>query len=126
MKVRDGYVSNSSSSSYIIGIAVIKPEFEKEAIEIAKKNVWLYDIEVGKDENIYVESFDCNYVSMFLESNKKALVFKGFGDVEENEDGEIISEPELEDFAQEIQDIFGKNYEYFDKIDYVMGAGFNG
>lgn len=126
MKVRDGYVSNSSSSSYIIGIAVIKPEFEKEAIEFAKNDVFLFDIEEGKDENTYVESFDCNYVSMFVENGKKALVFKGFGDVEENEDGEIISEPELEDFAQEIQDIFGKNREYFDKIDYVMGAGFNG
>jgi hypothetical protein len=126
MKVRDGYVSNSSSSSYIIGIAVIKPEFEKEVIEFAKNDVFLFDIEEGKGESTYVESFDCNYVSMFVETGKKALVFKGLGDVDENEDGEIISEPELEDFAQEIQDIFGKNREYFDKIDYIIGAGFNG
>lgn len=126
MKVRSGYVSNSSSSSYIIGIATIKLEFEKEAVEFAKNSVYLFDIEDGNDESMFVESFDYNYVSMYVEKGKKALIFKGFGDVETNEDGEIISEPELEDFQQEIQDIFGDKREYFDKVDYVIGAGFNG
>lgn len=38
MKIRSGFVSNSSSSSFIIGIGLVRPGKEKEVADIYGEN----------------------------------------------------------------------------------------
>ena len=126
MKIRSNYVSNSSSSSYIIGIGLIKKEFEKEVENFVKNSSsYLFEIRDGNNEIITVNSFDDDFVDKYASIGEKALVFYDVIYAETNEDGEIISDPEIEDFHEEIVNIMN-NENWFNSIDFKIGSGYNG
>ena len=79
MKIRQGFVSNSSSSSYIIGIAKV---IDIDAVKLIIEDSWGFEIiDVVSDEDKIVESFDYNSVSIDdLEIGDIVLHIKRFGD----------------------------------------------
>lgn len=125
MKIRSSFVSNSSSSSYIIGIGLIKKEFEKEVENFVKNFSYLFEIRDGNNEIITVNSFNYDSVDKYASIGEKALVFHDAIDAETNEDGEIISDPEIEDFHEKIVSIMN-NEDWFNSIDFKIGSGYNG
>lgn len=99
MKVRHGFVSNSSASSFIIGIAIVKDvekckkyiednEFDKNRDlelftykEIKENKRWSVTIDKGK--SISVESFDGAVVSVDVKDLKdedNVLIYSFLGD----------------------------------------------
>ena len=103
MKIRSNYVSNSSSSSYVIGVASFKIENEdkvKSLIDSFPKFI-KDQVEIVKDNNCRVKetAFDENEVSIFVQNDHYAIKFYDYINAETDEYGEIISEADEEDCA---------------------------
>ena len=88
MKIRSNYVSNSSSSSYIIGVALIKDE----CLDKIKKFASDFNLTIveGDDEDIKETSFNEDEVRINVPKGKYALKFWDCVDCPTNEDGEPI------------------------------------
>ena len=130
MKIRSNYVSNSSSSSYVIGVASFKIENEdkvKSLIDSFPRFV-KDQVEIVKDNNCYVKetAFDENEVSIFIPNDHYAIKFYDYINAETDEYGEIISEAEEEDFDQNIIGLIHNEENLFDAIEYTFGEGYNG
>ena len=70
MKIRLGYVSNSSAASYLIAVAIVKKEFVENVKEWLKK-IKSWQIEFAEtieddEKKMTVESFDYNYDYLLL------------------------------------------------------------
>lgn len=81
MKIREGFVSNSSSSSFFIAIASIKPEKVEELIafnEGLKKNKNRYFYEIGSPKDVVSDVYDTSYdgESIIYDSYNSTLEFK--------------------------------------------------
>jgi hypothetical protein len=64
MRVRNGFVSNSSSSSFIIGIAKVI-DLNAAAKSVKKLDRWDFEIrEVTSEEDLMVDSFDGSEVRL--------------------------------------------------------------
>lgn len=110
MKIRNGFVSNSSSSSYIIGIAIVK-DIEKcktyitdnkidDEVKLSTfkelKDTEPWEVNIRKDKSIEIESFDGAIVSVNIEDlkdNDYVLTYcffgnEGDGHFYEREDGD--------------------------------------
>ena len=145
MKIRTGFVSNSSSSSYIIGVG--KLINEEEFVKYCKENQIRYDIMTTKkildfnnkwtsiirksNDKIFfkTESFDGNEVSVEINPNEdeKFVSVHHYEDISENEDGELNYDVHSDSFDSSGQAIFNigslssvKNWEC------SYGAGRNG
>lgn len=126
MKIRNSYVSNSSSSSYVIGIALIKDEFIEKIREFIKNSEYGYfEIVEGQDKKISVESFNYDSVDIFVKKGKFVLMFNETIDAITNDYGEIVSQAELEDFY-DCKKIFNELSDCFSEINYSIGSGYNG
>ncbi|UJB55236.1 hypothetical protein [Enterobacter phage vB_EcRAM-01] len=109
MKIRSGFVSNSSSSSFIIGVGLVRPGKEKEVAEIYGENSIesLMDMiteiprprwgvpQVDDDGTISLEAFSCYSVEISRVWDKlKELGLNDINIVHFNERGD---EPEYDD-----------------------------
>ena len=129
MKIRNGYVSNSSSSSYIIGVAQIKKEFVDKVKEFIETSKYIFEIVDGNDDFVYSDAFnDIDCAGLYVPKGDKALKFYDAKDCPCNDDGEIIKEPELHDFNGKIIQMFEDKEisNWFNDMEYKIGTGFNG
>ena len=132
MKIRQGFVSNSSSSSYIIGIAKV---FDVEALKLIIDGSYDCEIiDVMSVQDKIVESFDGNSVeNNNLEIGDIALHISSFGD-----EGDWHFDPEgmgdmdydinYEDCNQSTIDLIDKleKSDSIGDINLTYGAGRNG
>ena len=135
MKIRSNYVSNSSASSYIIGVGTLKPEYKEEVLKLIKSienNSKGYSLEpiklefVENDKEISVESFNGDFISTIVKAGDLAVIIDEvvetwFTNEEDNE----AKQAELDDFSDEIIKMINNN-EWFEKLDYTYGEGYNG
>ena len=135
MKIRSNYVSNSSASSYIIGVGTLKPEYKEEVLKLIKSienNSKGYSLEpiklefVENDKEISVESFNGDFISTIVKAGDLAVIIDEvvetwFTNEEDNE----AKQSELDDFSDEIITMINNN-EWFEKLDYTYGEGYNG
>jgi hypothetical protein len=128
MKIRTNYVSNSSSSSYIIAVGLIKKEFEEFIEKFVNESTynWVFDLVDGDDEHVEAGAFNGDFVNMNIPKGRKALIIESCGDILTDAEGEIIGEPCLSDFPTEVQLIIEEHYPMFDELEYRMGSGYNG
>ncbi len=124
MKIRKGFVSNSSSSSFIIGISKVSDiekcnkyikdnNIDKEVKITTYKDIkdskpW--QIEPIRDDKLTVESFDYSSVTLDIkniEDNDYILMYAFFGNEGDNE---------FRDEDEEYSDIdYDIDYDFFDK-----------
>ena len=128
MKIRKGFVSNSSSSSYLIGIGIVK----KDKIDEVKKLIeGISDFKnsgfVDKDGYVSITTFDDNYVGMKVHSGDFVVQLYEIGD-EPEYDEEIDDynyDVDSSWFKQETFDVISRN-DLFEDSQFKMGAGYNG
>ncbi|MCK9428940.1 MAG: hypothetical protein M0R17_02880 [Candidatus Omnitrophica bacterium] len=143
MKIRQGFVSNSSSSSYIIGIGKLIDE--TKFTEYCKSNHIDYEIltvkEIieksgwdrcyrEKDKSFYNEAFDGNKVSIKIDPTKfedKYIKVNYGEDIQEDPDGDTNYDIDCDDFEPIGQTIFGIGHNTgVQSFQYSYGAGRNG
>ena len=128
MKIRKGFVSNSSSSSYLIGIGIVK----KDKIDEVKKLIeGISDFKnsgfVDKDGYVSITTFDDNYVGMKVHSGDFVVQLYEIGD-EPEYDEEIDDynyDVDSSWFKQETFDVISRS-DLFEDSQFKMGAGYNG
>jgi hypothetical protein len=124
MKIRNGFVSNSSSSSFICAFGEIKKSKVNFVKEIIKQFNYNDKEIIRKGKNVFEndEHFgECDYagVSMSptnLKDNSFYFCFEGHEDCDTNEDGYII-EPTFDDlicsdFLEKIKSVIELEIEY--------------
>jgi len=143
MKIRSGFVSNSSSSSFIIGIGAVNDTDYKKVIDIIEETNMKYyvslDIYDGNPKNLSVESFDGSFEELNpndVEEGDFILKLSYYGDEGDhyftNHSIDDYDEPnydnfEFEDFDHNIVDFVNKITTYYVKdFKYSYGAGRNG
>lgn len=129
MKIRYGYVSNSSSSSYLIGIGIVK----KDKIEEVKKLIeGISDFKnsgiVDKEGYLSITSFDDNCVSMYVHTGDFVVQLYEIGD--EPEYDEEIDDYNYDGvdsswFKEETYDVISRS-DIFENVQFKIGAGYNG
>lgn len=114
MKIRQGFVSNSSSTSFCIyGCYMVREEFQKilhnfscvDEIDIEDKDFFIEDVdfgsiinEINKKSNNFLEfyfdqeCFDCFYIGAPFENMKEGETLKQFKSKVENAIKDIIKE----------------------------------
>ena len=145
MKVRVGFVSNSSSSSYIIGVGKLVDE--KAFVEYCTKNNIEYDIMTTKeildfnnkwksvirvrgDKTYFVkDAFDGNEVQVEINPNadEKFVSIHHSEDINESEDGETNYDVDSDSFdssGQAVLDI--EEEDFVEDWNCSYGAGRNG
>lgn len=143
MKLRKGFISNSSSSSFMIGVGKVNDldKLKKELAKIKKVDYKLiqlkdiknsYDVHVGKS-TISVESFTGDSVNLKnLSPEDWILYFSEFGPHDDSDfwneeygeydyDIDLTFEPNQEKIRELIT-----NKKFFDDFDITIGAGRNG
>lgn len=129
MKIRTGFVSNSSSSSYLIGVGVVKKDKIDEVKRLIEK---ISDFEdsgvVTKDGYVSVTSFDFNRVSVKAHVGDFVVRLHEIGD--EPEYDEEIGDYNYDHvdrswFKSETYDVISRK-DLFENVQFIMGAGFNG
>lgn len=128
MKIRNGYVSNSSSASYLIAIGIVKKEFIKNVKEWLDK-IATYHIEfadfVTEDKTMSIKAFNGDCVSLNCKKDDFVISIWDKGDVEVDEYGEIIGDVDWSNFDEMIAELFYHD-EWFEKTDASYGSGFDG
>jgi len=137
MKTRTGFVSNSSSSSFIIAVGKVKNiDKFKEAIGES----WEFEFKQVKDisgDKCVVESFDYDDVSLDVsELDPEDWVFEYYrceGDDSDftiyDEDGEFVDYDyniDLDDFSQKAHDQLALIDQHATNVQMSYGAGRNG
>jgi hypothetical protein len=131
MKIRNGFVSNSSSSSFLIGVAKIKNL--KKVESIIKDYYYDFKIEEFKGDYISVESFRGDELSIGndkLDIGDKVLIIDYCG--YEGDDYFMVNDDDM-DYYIDINDInphfisiINKIGKYVEHLDFICGAGRNG
>jgi len=136
MKIRTGFVSNSSSSSFVIGIARVKDIKSVEEL-ISKTNmgysahISIYD----EHTNLSVESFDSNVVGLdgtnlvYGDTILKIYYIGDEGDgyfSDGDNYGDLNYDIDFDDLSTNIVDLVDGLTPYVDNFDYAYGAGRNG
>lgn len=150
MKFRNGYVSNSSSSSFIIGVAIVPSDRVEEAKKLADVASWHADlvsvpdaIERGEHWGDGLDTEKDTYTMSSFTYDE--IVVKGVMDAYEKDQGVMIltlsgsgDEPELDEDGWEYNydavdmDWFGKHVNdvahFIQELggDFTYGAGRNG
>lgn len=135
MKIRQGFVSNSSSSSFVI--AVGKVINTKKFLEEAKKyglSEWDYELVIFKDKDIVAESFNWSEVSIGsnkLEPGDTVVKIESFGNegdqsfMEDGDWGDINYDIGWSDIDSPVTK-FLDECTSLDHIEISHGAGRNG
>lgn len=128
MKIRHGYVSNSSSSSYLIGVGIVK----KDKIDEVKKLIeGISDFNSGivdKDGHLIVESFNGDCVCINVHNGDFVVQLYEIGD--EPEYDEEIDDYNYDGvdsswFKEETYDVISRS-DIFENVQFKIGAGYNG
>lgn len=131
MKIRTDFVTNSSSSSYIICFARIADE-EKANKIIKKHNLSVFDVDGVNEEKNWCGDLGADYcgaiiygVDKILEAhpNDKYIIIEDSNDAEYDDDGDPIYDDSfyMDDAISEITEENG-----FADIDTAYGEGRNG
>lgn len=143
MKIRTDFVTNSSSSSYIVCFArVADNEKAKEVLDKYKNIIEIYNAKevLEEIEGVYswCEWLDCDwagvygitpdkeYIKEHMEDN--FILIEQCQDIEEDPWGDTDYDVDYEDFDEEITDMINKIVEEngFSEIEIGYGAGRNG
>jgi len=135
MKIRNGFVSNSSSSSFVIGVGLLKDKKAERSLNVCyctKHEVlknWNYN---ESSDMVKIESFNGEEVVLNdiskLSGDDVIIIADMYGDGEKFWDEEYeeynydnISEEDLDEDQQEAIKILVEN-----NCDYIIGAGRDG
>lgn len=128
MKIRNGYVSNSSAASYLIAVGIVKKEFIENVKEwLTKINNWKIEFAdfVDEDKKMYIEAFNGDEASVQCKKGDFVVSVWDKGDADEDEYGEIIDDADWSDFDEMITELFNHD-EWFEKQSTSYGTGYDG